>query len=117
NRGPRGRTGGRTLPGARRTLVVAQMACSFMLLMGSALLWVSLRNLLAIDPGFRTENVITGAVSLPGPRFAADEAARAFVNRSLTSIRQLPGVVAAGATTIFPLTGNPQTRLVMAGGL
>ena len=87
-----------------------------MLLMGSALLWVSLRNLLAVDPGFRTENVITGAVNLPPARFAADEAARAFLNRSLTSIRQLPGVVAAGATTIVPLSGNSQSGLIVAEG-
>ena len=89
--GSRSGTPGRALRATRRTLIVAQMACSFMLLTGSILLWVSLRNMLAVDPGFRTENVITGAVSLPGARFAADDAARAFLNRSLTSIRQLRG--------------------------
>ena len=116
HQGSRSGTQGRTLRAARRTLVVAQMACSFMLLMGSALLWVSLRNLLATDTGFRTENVITGAVSLPAARFATDDAARAFLNRSLTSIRQLPGVVAAGATTIVPLSGNSQSGLIVAEG-
>ena len=64
--------------------------------------------LLAVDPGFRTENVITGAISLPAARFASDDAARAFLNRSLASIRQLPGVAAAGATTIVPLGGAPR---------
>ena len=53
-------TGGRAVQVTRRTLVVAQMACSFMLLLGSALLWVSLRNLLAVDPGFTVEHVISG---------------------------------------------------------
>jgi predicted permease len=114
--GSRSGTQGRALRATRRTLVVAQMACSFMLLMGSALLWVSLRNLLAVDPGFSTENVITGAISLPGARFAADDAARAFLNRSLTSIRQLPGVAAAGATTIVPLRGISQTGIILAEG-
>ena len=64
--GPRGGTRGRAVRATWRTLVVAQMACSFVLLMGSALLWVSLRNLLAVDPGFRTDNVITGVVEPVG---------------------------------------------------
>lgn len=116
HQGSRSGTQGRTLRATRRTLVVVQVACSFMLLMGSALLWVSLRNLLATDPGFRIENVITGAINLPGTRFAADDAARTFLNRSLASIRQLPGVVAAGATTIVPLSGNAQSGLIVAEG-
>jgi predicted permease len=116
DQGSRSGTQGRALRVTRRTLVVAQMACSFLLLMGSALLWVSLRNLLAVDPGFKTENVITGAITLPAPRFAADDSARAFMDRSLASIRQLPGVVAAGATTIVPLSGNAQTGLILAEG-
>jgi predicted permease len=116
HQGSRTGTQGRALRATRRTLVVAQMACSFMLLMGSALLWVSLRNLLAVDPGFRTENVITGAISLSSPRFADDDAVRAFVNRSLASIRQLPGVAAVGATTIVPLGGSSSTGLILAEG-
>ena len=44
----------------RRAVVIVQMACSFILVMGAAVLGVSLRNLLAVDPGFRTEHVLTG---------------------------------------------------------
>jgi predicted permease len=109
-------TPGRALRATRRSLVVAQMACSFMLLTGSALLWVSLRNLLAVDPGFRTENVITAAINLPSARFANDDAVRGFLNRSLASIRQLPGVAAAGATTVVPLGGGASTGLIVAEG-
>jgi predicted permease len=116
HQGSRSSTQGRALRATRRSLVVAQMACSFLLLMGAALLWASLRNVLAVDPGFRTENVITAAISLPGARFAADDAARAFLNRSLTSIRQLPGVAAAGATTVLPFGGNYNAGIILAEG-
>ncbi len=109
-------TGGRAVRVTRRTLVVAQMACSFMLLLGSALLWASLRNLLAVDPGFTVEHVISGTITLPDTRYAADDAARGFLNRSLESIRQLPGVAAAGATTIVPLGSNAQSGLIFAEG-
>ena len=114
--GMRGRTPGRSVRTTWRSLVVAQMTCSFILLMGCALLWVSLRNLLAVDPGFRTDSVITGVVSLAGPRYAADPGVRDFVSRSLDAIRQLAGAAAAGATTIVPMTSGYQSGVVIAEG-
>jgi predicted permease len=112
----RGGTRSRAVRATWRSLIVAQMTCSFMLLMGSSLLWISLRNLLAVDPGFRTENVLTGVVSLPASRYVDDDAARMFLNRSLESIRRLPGIAAAGATTIVPMTGGYQSAVVVAEG-
>jgi putative ABC transport system permease protein len=114
--GTRSRTGGRAVRATRRTLVIAQMACSFMLLVGAALLWVSVRNLLNVNYGFAIDNVITGGVNLPQPRYAADEDARSLVNRSLDSIRRLPGVVAAGVTTVVPLRGFYQSGIIIAEG-
>jgi predicted permease len=112
--GVRGSTPGRTVRRTWRALVVAQMTCSFLLLMGAGLLWVSLRNLLNLDPGFRTSDVISGVVSLSGPQYQSDDAAREFVRRSLTAIRVLPGVEAAGVTTIVPMTASGQTGVVIA---
>src|SRR5438034_5415064 len=43
----------------RRTLVVAQVAFAFVLLIGAGLLFASFRRVLAIDPGFRPEGVLT----------------------------------------------------------
>jgi predicted permease len=114
--GTRSGTRGRTVRATRRTLVVVQMACSFVLLVSAGLLWVSMRNLLNIDPGFATEKVITAGVSLPQPRYAADDAARSMMNQSLESIRRVPGVAAAGATTLVPLRGNYQSGIVVAEG-
>jgi predicted permease len=92
------------------------MACSFILLVGAGLLWVSVRNLLAVDPGFRTGDVLTASISLPRERYASDDTARAFMSRSLDAIRRLPSVLTAGATTIVPLTGNYQSGIIMAEG-
>lgn len=114
--GTRSASRGRAVRTTRQTLVIVQIACSFMLLTGSALLWLSLRNLLAVDPGFSTQNVITGAVSLPPSRYGAEDDARSFLNQSLESIRRLPGVAAAGATTIIPLSGSAQTGVIIAEG-
>jgi predicted permease len=109
-------TRGKAVRGLWRGLIVTQMTCSFTLLLGTALLFVSLRNVLAVDPGFRTADVISGFMSLSSPRYASDDAARAFLRRTLESIRRLPGVAAAGATTIVPLSGNAQTGVVLAEG-
>lgn len=95
---------GRTSRTARRALIVAQMACSFVLLVGAAVLWMSVRALLASDIGVRIDNVISGSISLPRQRYSSDDDARAFVNRSLEAMRRLPGVAAAGASTIMPLS-------------
>jgi predicted permease len=107
---------GRAARTMRRTLVVAQVACSFVLLVGAGLLWVSVRALLTTDLGFRTDNAITGRISLPRARYSSDDDARAFVSRSLEAIRGLPGVVAAGASTIIPLSGQFSSGPLIAEG-
>ena len=107
---------GRAARTVRRALVVAQVACSFMLLVGAGLLGVSVRTLLTTDLGFRTDNVITGTISLPRTRYASDDDARAFLSRSLQTIRRLPGVMAAGASTIIPLSGNYSSGPLIAEG-
>jgi predicted permease len=114
--GTRSRTGGRAVRATRRTLVIAQMACSFMLLVGAGLLWVSVWNLLNVNYGFTIDNVITAGVNLPQPRYAADEDARSLVTRSLDSIRRVPGVVSAGVTTVVPLRGFYQSGIIIAEG-
>ncbi|HZL95049.1 MAG TPA: ABC transporter permease, partial [Vicinamibacterales bacterium] len=111
-----GGAGGRTSRATRRTLVVAQMACAFVLLVGAGLLWISLRNLLALDTGLRTEGVVTANMSLPATHYTTADDAREFVTRSLDTIRGLPGVTAAGITSAVPLSGNYQSAIIVAEG-
>jgi MacB-like periplasmic core domain len=56
-------------PGSNHGFVVLQFALSFVLLVGTGLLVQSLRNLLAVDPGFRAANVISGSVWLPPAKY------------------------------------------------
>jgi hypothetical protein len=55
-------TAGRPVRAVRRSLVIAQVACAFVLLVGSGLLVASFRNLLAVDPGFKPEGVVTAGI-------------------------------------------------------
>ena len=71
---PRGealKEGARTSTGRRErrifgTLVAAQLAFAVVLLVGGGLLLRSFAKLMAVDPGFRAERVLTLATSLPG---------------------------------------------------
>jgi putative ABC transport system permease protein len=101
-----GRTGS---PGHRQrrmfgTLVVAQFALSAVLLVAGALLVRSFMRLMAVDPGFRAEQVLTAGVSLPGTGYARGADVRAFYVRLLEAIQRVPGVTAVGASTYLPLS-------------
>jgi hypothetical protein len=99
--------GGRThARRARATLVVAQIGLSVMLLAGAALLVRTLANLLAIDPGFRTEKILSAQIGLFG---AIDsEAGRVeFMRRVADKMAGLPGVVSAAAVSNMPLHETP----------
>jgi predicted permease len=109
-------TGGRKSRAIRRVLVVAQVAFAFVLLIGSGLLLASFRNLLAVDPGFKSEGVITAGIGMPRVRYPMDSDVRSFTNRVLDAIRSVPGVMNAGGTTIIPLGGNHSDGVIIAEG-
>ena len=109
-------TGGRKSRAVRRVLVVTQVAFALVLLTGSGLLLASFRNLLAVDPGFEAEGVITAGIGMPRVRYPTDNDVRLFTNRVLDSVRNVPGVTNAGGTTIIPLSGNHNDSVIIAEG-
>jgi predicted permease len=100
----------------RRTLVVAQVAFAFVLLIGAGLLFASFRRVLAIDPGFNPDGVLTTNVVLPRARYADEKALVAFSNEALRRIRALPGVASAGAGDMVPLDGDHSDSVILAEG-
>lgn len=111
------RTGtGRRARALRHVLVVVQVAFTFVLLVGSGLLVASFRNVLATNPGFKAEGVLTHGLGVPRVRYPTDNDARLFTNRALQAIRNVPGVASAGATTIIPLGSNHSDSVIIAEG-
>jgi predicted permease len=119
---------GRLTPGPRRerirsALVVAQVATSFTLVIGAALLLRSFAKLRAVDAGFRVENVVAVPIDVNWSRFLGPErrtdVARlaAFHDAFFERLAARPGVVHVGAAYTFPL--NSQFRndgvIVVAG--
>jgi putative ABC transport system permease protein len=98
--GPRGQRFG-------RTIVAAQLATTLVLLVGAGLLGRSLLRVLSVDPGFRTEHVVTMDLSLASLETDADKAARVqFVDELLDRLRSLPGVESVGGANSLPLVSD-----------
>jgi predicted permease len=109
-------TAGRGARALRRTLVVAQVAFAFVLLVGAGLLFASFRRVLSVQPGFNPDGVLTASISLPRARYANDQALIGFTNEALRRLRALPGVTAVGATDTIPFGGNNSDSVIFAEG-
>ncbi len=100
----------------RSGLVVTQVALALVLLIGAGLLVRSLQRRFAIEPGFRTENLLIVPLELPRTAYAMalDEAGkRAVDERNLQYFTQvaervqaLPGVEAVALGTITPFSDS-----------
>ncbi|PYT77769.1 MAG: ABC transporter permease [Acidobacteria bacterium] len=100
----------------RSLLVIAEVACAFVLAAGSALLLKSFVRAMDVNPGFDVQNLYTTNFALIGPKYenpkSVPEAllmAKAIVRferEALERIRALPGVEAAGITSNLPSGGG-----------
>ena len=99
----------------RDALVVAQVALSFVLLIGAGLLVRSLWELQRVDTGFDPSRVIAAEVSLPPDRYKSREEIAQFWTQLLERVRAIPGVESAAATTLFPLRGGGDTYFYIDG--
>jgi putative ABC transport system permease protein len=91
----------------RSALIVAQVAVSFLLLIGAGLTVRSLINLQRVDPGFRPENVLTVQFSLDFSRYTSNEKTLAFWDSLLEKAKNVPGVISVAAAGDFPLDKSP----------
>ncbi len=101
--GGRSVAGGIGVRGLRRALVTAEVAVAFVLLIGAGLLLRSFVRLLDVDPGFRTENILTARVSLPRVKYAEDSRRVALYQDLSDRIRSMPGVQSVGLVSAAPL--------------
>jgi predicted permease len=98
----------------RRLLATAQVALAFMLLIGAGLLLASFRAVLAIDPGFDPGAVLTASINLPASAYRDRAALTQVTGRLLERTRALPGVGAAGLTTVIPFGGSYDSSIIFA---
>jgi len=112
----RSSTAGRTSTYIRRSLVVAEVALAFILLVGAGLLLASFQRLLGVNPGFVAERVLTGRTSLLASRYPDADAFRSFAARALARVRALPEVESAGISSFLPFSWDSSSSVIIPEG-
>ena len=87
----------------RAMLVIAEVAVSLILLIGAGLLINSFMRLRNVDPGFRTNNLLTMSVVLPQQKYPDQARRAAFYTELVRRVEALPGVKSAAVTNWIPL--------------
>jgi predicted permease len=101
---------------ARSALVVAQLALSIVLLVGTLLLVRTYRHLQRVDLGIDPGPVLTFALSLPEARQPDEMAARRTLGEIAATLAALPTVETAGAVSSLPLlSAGPPDDFVIDG--
>jgi putative ABC transport system permease protein len=90
----------------RAALVVGEIALALMLVAGAGLMVTTFRRMTISYPGFRTDRVLTAAISLPDADYARDSVTIRFWDRLRDAGAALPGVEAAEVTTVLPMNWN-----------
>jgi putative ABC transport system permease protein len=88
----------------RGILIAAEVALSLVLLAGAGLLMKSFVRLLSVDPGFNTHGLLTIDVELPENKYAEVTQRAEFVRSVLARLESVPGVSAAAAINVMPMT-------------
>jgi predicted permease len=101
----RGGTSGHGAQILRHSFIVSQIALAFILLVGAGLLGLSLQRVMAVSPGFQSDHVLTGQISLPWADYSEAERLK-FVESLMDKIEHLPGVLAAGVVNNVPFSGK-----------
>jgi putative ABC transport system permease protein len=112
--GGRGLVGSRTHGAARRTLVIAQVALSVVLLVSAGLLAKSFAQLRAVQPGLDPHDVLSVSVALPLERYSNDAKLLAFWHELARRVSAMPGVTNTGAISWLPFTGEIGCTTVVA---
>ena len=97
----------------RDALVTAEVAISFVLLVGAGLMTKSLWKVLQADGGIRPEHVLTARVTFPDLKYQDAGKRRVFVEQVVAKLREIPGVDAAGFKN--PLLGGRQSTIIVEG--
>lgn len=94
----------------RQGLIASEVALAIVLTLGAGLMVRSFLRILAVDPGYRTEGVLTASVTLPPAAYPDADRTAAFFVSLLDRLRGQTGVVSAGGVAGLPLT-NPRGDL------
>ena len=98
-------TGGRGREGMRKGLLVTEVSLSLVLLIGAGLLVRSMSNVLNVDLGFNSDNLLTMRLNLSVEKYKSRKG-RMFYDECLARVAAVPGVRSAALTQSLPIEGS-----------
>jgi putative ABC transport system permease protein len=93
----------------RSALIVAEVALSLVLLLGSGLLLRSFARLSSVPTGFRTDHALSFALNGAGDRYTKPEQLANYFRQVEEKMRALPGVQDVAMTSLLPLSGHDES--------
>jgi putative ABC transport system permease protein len=100
----------RELVRLRQALVSVEVGAAVVLLLAAGLLLQSAARLIAIDPGFRTDNIITFQITFPMTGYMEPAPRVRFIESLVAELTRLPGVQAAASAAYAPMGSMRATR-------
>ncbi len=97
-------------------LVVCEIALACILLVCSGLLIQAFRKVLHVDPGIRTDHVMTWRLELPEAKYPKAEQQLAAYRDLVSRLKALPGVTAVSGANLIPLAGGHEGNFFLAEG-
>lgn len=101
----------------RSYLVVAEVAVSFILLIGAGLLINSFMHLRNLDPGFRSDHLLTITLDLSDVKYPDVQRRSAFFDEVVRQVRELPGVASVAVAGNLPFLYNGDSMGISIEGI
>ena len=86
----------------RSSLVAAEIAIALILLTASGALLRSYQKMLAVDPGFRPDNVLVADYQLPQEKYTTNASVDTFNRETIDRLSGKPGVTTAALASLVP---------------
>lgn len=90
----------------RAALVVSEVALAVLLLVGAGLLFKSFERLSQVSPGFSSDHILIARVVRSPSTYRDTNVRLGFFDELFEQASALPGVRAAGAISVLPVTGT-----------
>jgi putative ABC transport system permease protein len=111
--GARNSLGGRGATNFRQILMGAEMALGTALLASAGLLLHSFVKVMGVDRGYAVDHVLAVDVQLSGERYSKSAQQLAFFRTLTENLRSAPGVLAAGAISEIPVSGDSDGQVIL----